>query len=159
MCAINSAVVVCRKACLFVCHILFAYANSQFKIEILYKSRKYKTQNIKTHKQYINKGECYPLKKCGELVENHEKFKKEKREKILWKNGLDFIGKKESDFIDIINNNITDKNSEKQQKRNIDKNTKNTTENDNDNDNESKSPEKNISQNNNKLNQGKQEAV
>lgn len=45
-------------------------------------------------------GECYPLKKCGELVEDHKDFEYEDKKNILWYNGLKFIGKEESEFIE-----------------------------------------------------------
>jgi len=43
-------------------------------------------------------GECYPLKKCGELVEFHTTLNCKQKQSILWYNGLDFVGKKEEDF-------------------------------------------------------------
>ncbi len=45
-------------------------------------------------------GECYPLKKCGELVETHKALTRKKKKHILWHNGLDFIGKKSKDFVE-----------------------------------------------------------
>ena len=43
-------------------------------------------------------GECYPLKKCGELVEGHPRYAREEKVKMLWYNGLEFIGKSEEMF-------------------------------------------------------------
>ena len=45
-------------------------------------------------------GECYPLKKCGELVENHSDLNEKEKRAILWKNGLDLVGRKESEFME-----------------------------------------------------------
>eukprot|EP01083_Nonionella_stella_P237226 832414_1 len=44
-------------------------------------------------------GECYPLKKCGELVENHPDYNYKEKMNMLWYNGLEFVGKKESEFM------------------------------------------------------------
>ena len=57
-------------------------------------------------------GECYPLKKMGELVEQHPDYKYKEKLNMLWYNGLDFIGKKESDFLDKISNNNNDNDNE-----------------------------------------------
>eukprot|EP00484_Ammonia_sp_Unknown_P025648 CAMPEP_0197031802 /NCGR_PEP_ID=MMETSP1384-20130603/10681_1 /TAXON_ID=29189 /ORGANISM="Ammonia sp." /LENGTH=405 /DNA_ID=CAMNT_0042461377 /DNA_START=6 /DNA_END=1223 /DNA_ORIENTATION=+ len=45
-------------------------------------------------------GECYPLKKMGELVENHPDFDAKDKLQMLWLNGLHFVGRQESDFLD-----------------------------------------------------------
>jgi len=61
-------------------------------------------------------GECYPFKKCGQLIENHQTLTFEIKEKLLFYNVLQFIGKNEKDFIFNDNNqndddmNINDKN-------------------------------------------------
>jgi aminocarboxymuconate-semialdehyde decarboxylase len=43
-------------------------------------------------------GECYPLKKMGELVEHHSQLSYEEKLQVLWHNGLDFIGKNGKEF-------------------------------------------------------------
>ena len=44
-------------------------------------------------------GECYPLKKCGELVEQHPDYTYNEKLDMLWHNGLQFVNKKSSDFL------------------------------------------------------------
>jgi len=44
-------------------------------------------------------GECYPLMKCGQLIENHKQLTFEMKEKLLFYNVLQFIGKEEKDII------------------------------------------------------------
>jgi len=44
-------------------------------------------------------GECYPLKDCGQLVEQYEPFSAKDKKQVLWYNGLEFIGKEESAFL------------------------------------------------------------
>jgi len=50
-------------------------------------------------------GECYPLMKCGQLIENHKQLTFEMKEKLLFYNVLQFIGRKEKDLEPKSNNN------------------------------------------------------
>lgn len=46
-------------------------------------------------------GECYPLKKCGQLIQNDFKdfeLSKQQKEQILWYNGLNLINKSDKQF-------------------------------------------------------------
>jgi len=56
-------------------------------------------------------GECYPLMKCGQFIENHKQLTFEMKEKLLFYNSLEFIGKEEKDLIDN-KNNKTDENKD-----------------------------------------------
>ena len=43
-------------------------------------------------------GECYPLKQCGQLIQEHPTFSKKIKEKLLWYNGLKLINKNNQYF-------------------------------------------------------------
>jgi len=50
-------------------------------------------------------GECYPFMKCGQLIENHKQLTFEMKEKLLFYNVLQFIGREEKDLEPKSNNN------------------------------------------------------